>query len=258
MRRVASVVVLVTLVLASLMGPARATTWRQRMRKAIAYAGTRSGSVSFAVLDERRRFHGYRAQRDVAAASVLKVMFMAAYLRRPSVRGRSLTDYDRSLLGPMIRRSDNTAASRVRDIVGRRGMERLARDAGMDSFRFVYSPWGLSLVNAAEQSRFMSTLPRYIPDRHERYARNLLSHIVESQRWGIGEVERPNWRYFFKGGWGSGTGAVCHQVAFIRRDDLKISYAVMITNSPSHGYGTDTLRGIFSRLMRDLPRPATS
>jgi hypothetical protein len=256
MRRVASVVVLITIVVVSLMGPAQATTWRQRMRNAIGYAGTRSGSISFAVVDEQRRFHGYRARTDVAAASVLKVMFMAAYLRRASVRDRSLTDRDRSLLGPMIKRSDNTAASRVRDIVGRRGMRRLARAAGMERFRFVYSPWGLSQVNAREQSRFMSTLGRYIPNRHERYARYLLSHIVESQRWGIGEVNRPRWRYFFKGGWGSGTGAVCHQVAFIRRDRLKISYAVMITNSPSHSYGTETLRGIFRRLMRDLPKPS--
>jgi hypothetical protein len=254
MRR-AALLVLLTVAITSLAEPAHATTWRQRMRKAKAYAATRSGSISFAVVDERRRFHGYRGQTDVAAASVLKVMFMAAYLRRPSVRDRALTDGERSLLGPMIRRSDNTAASRIRDIVGRRGMNRLARASDMDSFRFVYNPWGLSQVNAAEQSRFMSRLARYIPKRHERYARYLLSHIVASQRWGIGQVDRPDWRYYFKGGWGSGTGAVCHQVAFIRRGDLKISYAVMITSSPSHAYGTDTLRGVFARLMRDLPRP---
>lgn len=53
----------------------------------------------------------------------------------------------------MIKRSDNVAASRVRDIVGRWGMERLARAANMESFRFVHSPWGLSRINAAEQVR---------------------------------------------------------------------------------------------------------
>lgn len=255
MHRVGPTALVATIVAVSVMGPADATTWRQRKREAIAYANTRSGSVSFAVVDERRRFHGYRARTDVAAASVLKVMFMAAYLRRSSVRDRELKDRDRSLLGPMIKRSDNVAASRVRDIVGRRGMERLARAANMDSFRFVYSPWGLSRVNAAEQARFMSRLRRYIPDRHERYARYLLSHIVRWQRWGIGRVDRPSWRYFFKGGWGSGSGAVCHQVAFIRHEDVKISYAVMITSSPSHAYATETLKGIFSRLMRHLPGP---
>lgn len=235
--------------------PAQATTWKQRMDRAIAYSRTRAGSISFAVVDQNRRFHGYRAWTSVAAASVLKVMFMAAYLRRPEVRDRRLRDYDRSLLAPMIKWSDNTAASRIRDIVGRRGMERLARAARMRHFEFVYSPWGSSRVNAAEQARFMRRLDRYIPDRHEGYAHYLLRSIVPEQRWGIGETNHPNWRKFFKGGWGSGSGAVCHQVAYIRNEDLKISYAVMITSSPSHTYGTDTLRGIFERLMRDLPKP---
>jgi beta-lactamase class A len=255
MRRISIVCVVSIIVLGCLAAPAEATTWKQRMRRAITFAEGRAGSISFAVVDQNRRFHGYRAGTDVAAASVLKVMLMAAYLRRPAVRDRALTDDERSLLGPMIRRSDDTAASRIRDAVGTRGMERLARDAKMHSFRFVYRPWGASIVNAAEQSRFMARLGRYIPDRHERYARYLLSHIVQSQRWGIGQVVRPDWRYFFKGGWGSGSGAVCHQVAYIKREGLKIAYAVMITNSPSHSYGTDTLRGIFGRLMRDLPRP---
>jgi beta-lactamase class A len=239
----------------SLVAPTRAATWRQRVRSAISYTQTRSGSVSFAVVDQRRRFHGYRAATGVPAASVLKVMLMAAYLRRPAVKDRALTDDDRSLLAPMIKWSDNTAASRVRDIVGTRGMERLARDAEMENFRFVYRPWGNSVVTAADQARFMYRLERYIPHRHERYARYLLAHVVAAQRWGIGEVDRPDWRYYFKGGWGSGSGAVCHQVAFITRGDMRIAYAVMITGSPSHAYGTDTLRGVFRRLMRDLPRP---
>jgi hypothetical protein len=235
--------------------PAGATSWKERIALAIEYSKTRSGSVSFAAVDQNRRFHGYRAWTDVPAASVLKVMFMAAYLRRGEVRDRRLNDYDRSLLAPMIKWSDNTAASRIRDVVGRRGMERLARAARMRNFEFVYSPWGLSRVNAAEQARFMRRLDRYIPDRHEGYVHYLLRSIVPEQRWGIGEVRRPDWRKFFKGGWGSGSGAVCHQVAYIRNEGLRISYAVMITGSPSHAYGTDTLRGIFARLMRDLPKP---
>lgn len=101
----------------------------------------------------------------------------------------------------------------------------------------------------------MFEVERYIPERHDGYARYLLSHIVEWQRWGIGKVRHPNWRYFFKGGWGSGTGAVCHQVAFIERGGLRIGAAVMITDSPSHAYAKETLRGVFRRLLDDLPKP---
>jgi hypothetical protein len=133
-------------------------------------------------------------------------------------------------------------------------MYRLARDASMR--RFYYTrPWGSSLITASDQARFFFRLERYIPRRHEDYARYLLSHVTTSQRWGIGEIQKPNWRFFFKGGWGSGSGAVCHQVAFIEREGNRISAAVMITGSPNHEYATNTLRGVFRRLFQDLPKP---
>jgi hypothetical protein len=68
-------------------------------------------------------------------------------------------------------------------------------------------------------------------------------------------VTKPNWEFFFKGGWGSGSGAVSHQVAFIEREGMRIALAVMVTNSPDHAYATETLRGVFARLMDDLPKP---
>ena len=47
----------------------------------------------------------------------------------------------------------------------------------------------------------------------------LLGSIVRSQRWGIARVRPPGWALYFKGGWGSGSGAVDHQVALLRRGD---------------------------------------
>ena len=139
-------------------------------------------------------------------------------------------------------------------MLGPKRMYRLARDAHMR--RFYYTrPWGSSLITASDQARFFFRLERYIPRRHERYARYLLSHVTPSQRWGIGEVHKPNWRFFFKGGWGSGSGSVCHQAAFIERGNKRIAAAVMITSSPSHDYATNTLRGVFKRLLKDLPNP---
>ena len=179
---------------------------------------------------------------------------MAAYLRQPSVRDRAIDDDDRSLLDPMIRRSDNDAATRVADLLGPAPINRLATRAGMRDFRYT-RPWGQSTVSARDQVSFFFRFERYIPERHERYARYLLSHIVKSQRWGLGRLNRPNWQLFFKGGWGSGTGAVCHQVAFLERGDERIAAAVMILGSPDHAYATETLRAIGDRLLDDLPVP---
>jgi hypothetical protein len=61
-------------------------------------------------------------------------MLMAAYLNQPGVRRRELRAADLRLLRPMVTRSDNAAASRVRDIVGNDALARLAARAGMTRF----------------------------------------------------------------------------------------------------------------------------
>ena len=242
----------IVFVLALFLLPAPARAWPPNVHRAERYAESRAGSVSFAVVGPSGNRYMSRAFTGVPGASVMKVMFMTAYLR--TARDRELGRDDKQLLYPMITRSANEPATRIANMLGPGPINDLARDSGMKHFRY-RRPWGLSTVTAAEQAAFMYRLERYIPDRHEGYARFLLSHVTESQRWGIGEVDRPNWRFYFKGGWGTGTGAVCHQVAFIEREDLRIAIAVMITDSPSHEYATDTLKGVFARLLEDLPRP---
>jgi beta-lactamase class A len=177
---------------------------------------------------------------------------MTAYLRLPSVRDRGLRQKDRDLLEPMIRWSDNATASRVRDIVGGSRLNALADRAGMRDFSFHYSPWGLSRTSARDQARFMFRLERWIPNRHEAYARRLLRTIVRSQRWGIPPEVPDGWRIFFKGGWGSGTGWVTHQVAFLKNGDRRIAIAILVRDSPNHTYGTRTIRGVARRLLKGL------
>jgi hypothetical protein len=246
------------LIAAVVLVPATASAWPPNLSGVKSYISTRAGSVSFSVIGPHGKQFSYRGLTEVPSASVIKVMFLVAYLRQESVKYRALKQWEKDLLSPMIRRSDNLAATRMSDMLGPKRMYRLARRAGMHHFHFVSHPWGSSTVTAAEQARFMDHLERYIPDRHEPYARYLLAHIITSQRWGIGRVaeRHPNWRFFFKGGWGSGSGAVEHQVAFLERDGMRIAAAVMITGSPSHEYAKETLRGVFARLLRHLPEPA--
>jgi len=254
MRRLSAVLTVAFFVVA--LPATSASAWPPDVRSAKAYAATRAGTVSFTVIGPEGNAFGWRGDRAVALASTIKVMFMAAYLRMPSVRDRDLRDSDRNLLGPMIKRSDNLAATRVSEIVGSRRLYALADAAGMDHFHFLAHPWGNSTDTAGEEARFMFRLERWIPDRHEAYARHLLAHITPSQRWGIGRLHHDKWKLFFKGGWGSGSGAVEHQIAFMERGDLRIAAAVMITDSPSHDYAKQTLEGVFRRLLRDLPVPS--
>ena len=185
------------------------------------------------------------------SASVVKAMLLVAYLRQPDVRHRRLREAERALLGPMIRRSDNAAASRVCNIVGTGGLARLARRTHMRHFHAT-RPWGLSTIDVADQTRFFLHIDRRIPRRHRAYAMRLLRSIVPAQRWGIARARPRGWALYFKGGWGSGTGWADHQVALLRRGRRRLSVAILITSSPSHAYGNETLRGISKRLLRGL------
>ena len=238
MRRVAVAVLLAALAWPA---PAAARPWRPDVERAAAWAAQRSGAVSFAVRT-RTRLYGRGLDRQVPSASVLKAMLMTAYLRQAGVRDRALDAGDRALLRPMIRRSDNVTATRIRDLIGNGALVRLARRARMT--RFAVNPiWGLSLITARE---------RLLPARHRAYALRLLRTIVPSQRWGMAQVIPDGWRLHFKGGWGSGTGAVDHQVGLLRRGPHRIAIAVLTTSSPSHAYGKATLEGVSRRLLAGL------
>jgi hypothetical protein len=230
-----------------------APVWEPRTAPAREYADTRSGSVSFAAIGTDGEAVGSRADTRVAAASVLKVMFLVAYLRHPDVRDRPLRQADRDLLEPMIRRSANEPATRIADMLGPGPMERLAERAGMRDFSYT-RPWGLTQTSARDQVRFMHELPVHLPSRHRDYALDLLTRIVTEQRWGIGEVPTPGWTRHYKGGWGSGSGAVDHQVVLLRHEDgTHVAVAVMTTGNRDHEDGKATLRGVFRHLLSDLP-----
>lgn len=220
------------------------------MAAARRYIHHREGDVAFAVIDQRGRFYGYRSASTAPAASVFKVMLLASFLRMRD--GRGLSSGDRALLAPMIRRSDSVAATTVRDIVGRARIERLARVAGMRDFSYRWV-WGESRTSPRDQVRFMDHLMSYIPPEHRPYARYLLSHVIRPQRWGIGRVVPCGWTLYLKGGWGSGTGRVDHQVALLRRGPQRIALALFTQFDPSHAYGKATLRGLAVRLLRGLP-----
>ena len=227
--------------------------WQPNVRGAIAYAHTRAGTVSFAVRTERRLW-GWRVTRTVPSASVLKAMLLVAYLDDQRVRDRALRPSDRRLIDPMIQRSDNEAATSVLSFVGAAGVYSVARRAGMRSFKLDPTIWGLSRIDAVDQARFFLHIDRDVVARHRAVAMHLMATVVASQRWGIGKMRLPGWQVYFKGGWGAGTGEVEHQVVLLCHGSVRVSAAVLITDSPSHAYAKRTLQGLFERLLRGVGR----
>jgi Beta-lactamase enzyme family len=230
--------------------PAAARPWRPDVPRAAAWADQRQGAISFAVRTDDRLV-GRAMDRRYPSASVIKAMLMVTYLRQPGVRDRELRAGERALLQPMIRSSDNDAATTIRNTVGNDAIVRLARAAGMRRFT-IHPAWGLSLITARDQTRFFLRIERLLPDRHRAYAMRLLRTIVPYQRWGMARVIPKGWRLHFKGGWGDRSGAVNHQVGLLRRGRHRIAVAVLTVGNPTHAYGSVTLEGVARRLFKGL------
>jgi hypothetical protein len=182
------------------------------------------------------------------SASVVKVMLMAVYLRR--ARDRGLSDDEKEMIRVMIRRSDNAAASRIRDIVGNESLEDLAGKVGMRNFQASSSSWGLTEITSRDQALLMKGIDELLPERHRVFGMTQLRRIVPRQRWGIPEA--TGWTPYFKGGWtpASEGGWRINQVALLRGpDDQELAVAILSRGQPSKGYGTDTIRGVAKRLI---------
>jgi hypothetical protein len=257
-------VIAIGAVLASLVAPAGAAAapgeypWAKRLKLAKEFAAQRTGKVSIGIVDEDKHFHGYGANRQYSSASTVKVMLMVAYLRHGDQNHEPLTSGDKALLEPMIKRSDNATATRVRDIVGNEGLARLARRAGMTRFQ-TNVVWGRTQITARDQATWMFEIERHIPKRHRNYAMNLLTKIIPAQSWGIPPHKPHGYRVHFKGGWApSGDpGWTVNQVAQLDPrgggERARFSLAILTRGSPDRNYGIATIRAVAKKLLARFP-----
>jgi hypothetical protein len=218
---------------------------------AASYLRDRRGYTSFAVVDSEGRMHGRHRHRVFDSASVVKAMLLVAYLRQLAAEHRPLDANSRSLLEPMIHLSDNDAATAIWELVGDERLRVLAHRTRMDDFS-IDGVWGNAQISAADQARFFFAIGRLVPSRFRPFAKNLLSHIVGYESWGIPAVARPRgWTVFFKGGWrGTWRGQLVHQIGRLVRPNQRVAIAVMTDGNPSMGYGIETIEGVTARLLQ--------
>ena len=232
--------------------------WAKRLKIAKQFAASRAGKVSIGIVDEDQRFHGYRANRQYNSASTVKVMLMVAYLRHGKQNHQPLTAGDKALLEPMIKRSDNSTATRIRNIVGNEGLARLAHKAGMTKFQ-TNVVWGRTQITARDQANWMFRIERFIPKRHREYAMNLLTKVIPAQSWGIPPSKPDGYSIHFKGGWApSGDpGWTVNQVAQLDPRGAggkgRFSLAILTRGSPDRKYGIATIRGVAKKLLKRFP-----
>jgi hypothetical protein len=215
------------------------------VKRALAWAGQRGGTVSVAVVDSAGRLYGLHEDRRVTSASVVKAMLLVQYLREH----RSVSASMQGTLARMIQYSDNAATAVVYAQVGREGLVRLAKLSGMRGFQ-PSGGWITTRITAADMARFFRDMDRYVPKHHRTFARRLLAGITPHQRWGIPPAAEPlGYKVYFKGGW-LGAYVLANQAARLEKGRLRIGLAVFTQDNPSSGYGLETIRGTTARLLQ--------
>jgi hypothetical protein len=212
------------------------------------FLAARAGRTSFAVLDSAGHLSGLHLREHFQTASVVKVMFLTAYLQMLEAHHRGLGATDRALLYPMIHESNNDDASAVLAAVGGAAVARVAREAGMRDYAPGVGWWAFSQTSAQDQASFMMQLAHLIPTRFYGYARYLMATIEPEQSWGFPPVARPRWRVYFKTGALPSEG-LFNEIALLEKGPLRFTVAVFTDGDPSMAYGEQTIEGVAERLL---------
>jgi hypothetical protein len=212
------------------------------------FLAARAGRTSFAVLDSAGHLSGLHLREHFQTASVVKVMFLTAYLQMLEAHHRGLDASDRALLYPMIHESNNDDASAVLSAVGGAAVARVAREAGMRDYAPGVGWWAFSQTSAQDQASFMMQLSHLIPARFYGYARYLMATIEPEQSWGFPPVARPRWQVYFKTGALPSDG-LFNEVALLEKGPLRFTVAVFTDGDPSMAYGEQTIEGVAERLL---------
>jgi hypothetical protein len=233
-------------------GTPRAYPSRAAIAAAVRYLDARAGRTSLAVVDSSGHLSGTRLREHFQSASVVKVMFLTAFLQRLAADHVGISALDRSLLYPMIHESNNDDASAVLDRVGGAAVARVAREAGMRDYAPGVGWWAYSQTSAADQARFFVAIEKLIPRQFWPYARGLMAGIEAEQSWGIPEVARPRWQVFFKTGALPSEG-LFNETARLERPGLTFTVSIFSTGDPSMAYGEETMRGVGEALLAGSP-----
>jgi beta-lactamase family protein len=198
----------------------------------------------------------YHATWHFYAASVMKVTILSALLRVAQGQHRHLTSREQSLAWVMITQSDNNAASALWNEVGLTRMQQFLNTAGMRQTR-LSGAWGLTLITAHDEARLLWLLsePNTVLNRASRvYARNLMAHVIASQRWGTPAGAPRDVTVHVKNGWlpYPGSNWEINSLGIFTDENRAYRMAILTYDNPSMGYGIDTIQGAAEVIHADL------
>ncbi|PRY56586.1 serine hydrolase [Glycomyces artemisiae] len=174
-------------------------------------------------------------------ASIVKAQLLVMALRHYG----TVADAPGARLRAMITASDNDAATAVYDALG--GADALAQactDFGMTGTEPREDAWGLTDTTAPDQLTLLGhALYEGLLDADQTaYARDLMSSVTASQRWGVSAAAADGEAVWLKNGWDTRTALggrwVVNSIGVLAGDtDDPIRIAVLTSGSASHADG---------------------
>jgi beta-lactamase class A len=232
-----------------------------------AVAAARRHRVSFVAVEVDDPGAGLVCRLDSTShfdsASVVKVMILAALLRKAQAEHRALTRTERTLARAMITQSDNDAASALWADTGRTWLRRFLTRARMTHTHLdPGGAWGLTRITADDETRLLWLLlkaNRVLNTSSRHYELALMAKVTPSQRWGVPAGAPHSLVVHVKNGWlplapyGWRINSIGAFTANSNKHSgQRYSIVVLTQDNPTMDYGIDTVEAIARAVNRAL------
>ena len=242
--------------------PAYATLATKMAADIQAKIRARRSTVGLEVTDSKTQITcAYQAANHFYAASAVKVIILAALLRKAQEQHRSLTANEKYLATRMIEISDNSAASALWDELGVPYIQHFLNLAKMTHTRLNYA-WGLTLLTAQDEIELLKLLAEpstVLTPKSQAYELYLMAHVTASQRWGTpagapadvvvhvknGWLPYPSWQ------WEINSLGIFTQAAKSPNPARDYEMAILTYDNQSMPYGVTTIESIATVIHHD-------
>jgi hypothetical protein len=202
-------------------------------------------------------WHHLNQGLSLTTASVVKAQVLGAVLLQAQRQGRTITAWERSQIGPMIRLSFNPETSNLYGHVGGvAGMQASDAAFGVRSTSHT-ATFGLTRSDAVDRTRVALRLLHGGGGLHQQgrdLAWAFLSSVHPLQRWGISAGVPAGWTVAQKNGFypSSGVGWRVGSSGFVRRDDGDQGYGITVMTEGGGDQATN------QRLVEEVSRRAAA
>ncbi|MHC1563658.1 serine hydrolase, partial [Actinomycetospora sp. C-140] len=209
------------------------------------------GHVSVAAVDTvTGRTFGYAADNPVPTASVVKLDVLETLLLQHQGSGEPIPSATMDLATRMMQQSDNEAASALWEGVGGvPAIDAVNQRLGLRDTHLV-DHWGDTRTPASDQLALLAALtgPSPLDADSRALAHDLMTHVVDDQRWGVSAAADPGTTPALKNGWMSVDADdgrwVTGSVGIVTVSGHPVLLAAMVGQQASEADGIDLVEAL--------------